>query len=76
MTIGQRVAQAVKKRAREQNISLDLERAFIGVESKSFRDWKNGKCDPSAYYLQQLAMRGYDIMWILLGDEHGQRNGN
>lgn len=66
MTIGQRAAKAIMERtkgkARPELVRMD-------VHTSNFYEWKNGKTNPSAYVLQQMALSGYDIYWILTGVE-------
>ena len=71
-SIGQRAFRAVEKRADENGTSVLIEMAILGAERTSYRAWEKGEGNPSAYYLRQLALRGYDVMWILLGDEYGK----
>ena len=65
MTIGQRVAQAIRERT---NRKVKPELVRMDVCLCNFYDWEKGKTNPSAYVLQQMALSGYDIYWILTGE--------
>ena len=67
-TIGNRAVIAIKDRANKNGISLHQEAKKIGIDARSTTLWsQNG--NPSAYYLQQMALAGYDVIWILTGKE-------
>lgn len=69
MTIGQRAAQLIKERAKKNNRRVEWELLELEIHEHSFRDWVAEKTNPSAYFLQNMARNGYDIMYILVGDE-------
>ena len=69
-TIGQRAAQLIKERAKKNNRRVEWELLLLDINEASFRDWGKGKYEPSAYYLQKLALDGYDVMYILTGGEN------
>ena len=66
-TIGNRAYKEIKKRARENRIAPYKEAAKLGMDSRSMTDWKQNK-NPSAYYLQQMCLAGYDVIYILTGE--------
>lgn len=66
-TIGNRAFKELKNRARENGISVTNEALKLGITGHSLADWKHGKGNPSAYYLQQMALAGYDVVYILSG---------
>jgi hypothetical protein len=68
-TIGQMMALAVDKRAEEKGITAKEECNNLGIPHETYRDWKKRILCPSSFYLKRLAHAGYDVMWILLGDE-------
>lgn len=70
MTIGQRAVESIKDRAKQNGRSENLERISLDITESTFKGWRKGHCDPSAYYLQQLALNGYDVMYILTGQRH------
>ena len=69
MTIGQRAVSEIQEHALRKHINLGDEIANIKGNRNSFRLWKIGRVDPQAYALQQMALAGYDIHWILTGEE-------
>ena len=66
-TIGNRAYKAIKQRARENGISPSNEALKLGVSPKSLSDWKQNT-NPTAYYLQQMCLAGYDVVYILTGE--------
>jgi hypothetical protein len=66
MTIGQRAALAIKRRVRFGNVKPELDR--LTIPHSSYERWKLGKGDPQGYWLQQMALAGYDVHWILTGE--------
>ena len=67
MTIGNRAAQAIHERSLDTGISPAKLMEKMGANRKTLVDWdKNGR-NPQAYYLQQMALEGYDTYWILTG---------
>lgn len=73
MTIGERAAQAIREKAKEKGIPIYKELENIGTQRNAFHVWEKCNIDPSGYFLQQMALNGYDIYWILTGkeQEHG-----
>lgn len=71
VTIGQRAALAIWKRVRFGRVKPELDR--MQIPQGTFSRWKTGKGDPQAYCLQQMALSGYDVHWILTGQvsDHG-----
>ena len=67
MTIGQRAYKAIRDRADRRNMEKEYDR--LGIPQNTASAWKRGKCDPGGYYLRVLALAGYDIYWILTGEE-------
>lgn len=68
-TIGQRAVKAIRQRAKENGVAELDEFALLGIEPRIKRGWEKEGINPSAKFLQNMAREGYDIMWILLGDE-------
>lgn len=68
MTIGQRAALAIRRRVRFGKVKPELDR--LTIPTGSYERWKLGKGDPQSYWLQQMAFAGYDIHWILTGEQH------
>lgn len=67
MTIGERAAREIKSRAPRGKLMEELKRLDV---SDTFYRWVRGEADPSAYYLQKLALAGYDVIYILTGKEN------
>ena len=70
MTIGERAARAIKSRANQNKTSIVQECAALGVTRKIMFDWEKNGRNPSAYWLQQMALSGYDVIYILTGKEN------
>ena len=67
ITIGQRAVKAIDKKAEEYGITAMLECAQMGIDMGTYRGWKNSRYEPSAFFLKQMALAGYDVFWILTG---------
>ena len=67
-TIGQRMAQALENRAKENGITSKQECEKLNIPYDTFRDWHKRSVCPSTYYLRKLALAGYDVYWILTGE--------
>lgn len=65
-TIGQRAVKQIKKRAAQNGVSMSKEAAKLFITSTMLANWKNNG-NPSAYYLQQMFIAGYDVIYILTG---------
>lgn len=68
MTIGERAARAIKSRSKPRKFVAELQK--LDIEINAFYRWTRGECDPSAYYLRQMALAGYDVIYILTGKEN------
>lgn len=68
MSVGQRAALAIKRRVRYGNVKPELDR--LTIPHGSYERWKLGKGDPQSFWLQQLALAGYDVHWILTGEKY------
>jgi hypothetical protein len=67
MSIGERAVLAIREMAKKRNVCVDNECTRLGMSRKNLSDWqKRGLC-PSAHFLQQMALAGYDVIWILTG---------
>lgn len=67
--IGERTVQAIKDRAKKNGTKKSVEAEKLGISRRVMCGWKNSHTDPSAYFLQQMALAGYDVFWILTGKE-------
>ena len=70
MTVGQRAALAIKRRVQYGRIKPELDR--LTIPERSYSRWKKGKDNPQSFWLQQLAFAGYDVHWILTGQDRCQ----
>ena len=66
-TIGQRAAKAIRDRAKESGKLLEEELLNVDVSRRVLCGWENCTRNPQAYFLQQMALAGYDVYWILTG---------
>ena len=67
MSIGERAALAIEARAKQNGTSIETECNALGGSRKNHFDWKNRGLNPNAYFLQQMVLTGYDVIWILTG---------
>lgn len=67
MSIGKRAAYAIREAAEDRNVTIESECERLGTTRKTLGDWQKRGLSPSAYYLQQMALAGYDVIWILTG---------
>lgn len=73
-TIGERAAKSIRERAALNGTSLRKECAKLDMQIRVFWGWHYGQANPSAYFLQQMALAGYDVMYILTGKEKANEN--
>lgn len=66
-TIAERAVYAVKKHAKEKGITLADEARALDIGYRVIYGWASVGHSPSAYFLQQMALAGYDVIWILTG---------
>ena len=66
-SIGERAAKAIRNRVAQNDTTLTKELVKITASRKVFLGWERKGWNPNAYFLQQMALQGYDIMWILIG---------
>lgn len=66
-TIGNRAYNEIVKRSGEKGIPKYKESLEMGITSTLLAKWRDGY-NPSAYYLQQMALAGYDVIYILTGE--------
>lgn len=67
--IGKRAAKAIRERQKQNGTKLNEELIKVDLSRKVMNDWELRGRNPSAYFLQQMALAGYDVMWILTGQE-------
>lgn len=64
--IGQRAAKEVWARILQDNTDIQAEMQAMCLNRKCFNTWEKGGA-PSALTLYRMAVRGYDIMYIITG---------
>ena len=69
-SIGKRAAYAIRGRCVQERTRLFRELGKLDIPYTNFNSWEGGKNAPNAYYLQKLALAGYDVFWILTGEKH------
>lgn len=67
MTVGQRAVLAIQRRVRHGKVKPELDR--LTIPQSSYHRWKSGEQSPQWFWLQQLALAGYDVHWILTGQK-------
>ena len=72
-SIGERAAQAIRERVEKNHSTIRDEVRSLDATPKTFYGWEHGNLNPNAYLLRQMALQGYDIMWILLGGKEDVR---
>ena len=66
-TINLRAVQEVERRAKKSGTKVSAELCKIGAYREMLYSWKHNKNSVSGYYLQQMALAGYDVVYILTG---------
>lgn len=69
MTVGERAVKAIRQRAKENGVPVCYEQEKLDLPRKTFRTWAKENMNPSAYFLAQMALQGYDIHYILTGED-------
>ena len=67
-TIGGRTCHAIQQRAKEKGCTMGEEMDRMYMNRTTFKHWATER-NPSAFFLQQLALNGYDVYWILTGEK-------
>lgn len=68
MTIGERAAFLIHERSEMTGLSACKIIEKMGGHRKTLYDWQDKNINPSSYWLQQLALAGFDVHWILTGE--------
>lgn len=50
------------------NKPISVQLREMGLGHNLFQSWNNGMCAPSAWVLRAMALKGYDVMYILVGE--------
>lgn len=68
-TIGKRAAWAIEEHRLQKHMKKCKAYAEIDVKVGTVSSWRKGITEPRGYHLQQMALAGYDVLWILLGGD-------
>ncbi len=66
--IGERAAKAIRDRAKKNRTTFEAECKKLNFFKKCVEAWEEKGHKPSAYYLQKMALAGYDVIYILIGE--------
>jgi hypothetical protein len=66
--IGIRAFEAVRAMSRRRGTSISREVARLGLWQPEVYRWGRGQA-PNAANLELLCLAGYDVIWILTGEE-------
>ena len=69
LSCGQRAAKAIRERSEKNGTSIREECRKLNMETIVHYRWERGDFNPSAYFLKQMALAGYDVIYILTGKE-------
>jgi transcriptional regulator with XRE-family HTH domain len=72
--IGYRAVKAIKERSRQNGTTLSAELQKLSATRQNYNRWEEKGGNPNAFFLQQMAFAGYDVMWILTGKENRSEN--
>ena len=70
MTIGQRAAEEIRKRAFPKSHTKEVE--DLGIAQDCYRKWRQGRTNPDSWAMAKMAEAGYDILHILTGKPSGE----
>ena len=70
--IGLRAVEAIEERAKKNGTRASKERQKLDVAASVYHAWKRRRFSPSAYYLRNMALAGYDVTYILTGVSNGK----
>lgn len=68
-TIGECAVQAIKERARQTGRKPREEFLSLEITDAMWHNWKHGIHNPNVYFLKNMALAGYDVVYILTGKE-------
>ena len=66
-SICDRAVYAIETRHEALGVSIDEVMQEIGLIRMNYYKWKYHEHTPSIYALQQMALAGYDVLYILTG---------
>ena len=65
--INRRAVDAIEERAQRNGVRVSKEYRKLDMSPNVWHSWKYLKYAPSAYFLRQMALAGYDVLYILTG---------
>ena len=68
--IAKRAAQAIRDRAKQNGTSVRSECEKLDISRRVYCRWNKEGSHPHSYFLQQMALAGYDVIYILTGKEN------
>ena len=66
--IGTRLVQSIRERAEQNGTKFREERRKLNFSPQDIYNWEKLRFNPSALVLQDMALAGYDVHWILTGE--------
>lgn len=74
-TVALRAVQLIERRAKSQGAPVPALLRRIGLCRELFWQWKHQNKDGiSSRYLEQMALDGYDVVYILTGRRQGEKS--
>lgn len=67
--VGERAAYAIRQHCAQNGIRISAEKKKLDINSCTLFHWEHGEHAPTSYFLRKMALAGYDVMWILTGEE-------
>ena len=65
--IGLRAVEAIEEMAQKNGVRASKEYRKLDISANVWHSWKFLNFQPSAYFLRQMALAGYDVIYILTG---------
>lgn len=65
--IGKRAAEAIRQTAIQNETSYIFELDCLEMKRETLYQWEHGISDPRAQTLANMALAGYDVLYILTG---------
>lgn len=69
--IGFRATQAIRDMARRNGHSVRQECEKLDISQQNYNNWEKHGTNPGAYFLREMVLAGYDVIWILTGGCNG-----
>lgn len=76
MGVGLRASDEIRAKAEYDGVPVSAEVRRIGFCPQTELHWRHHGIYPSSYHLLLMHKAGYDVMYILLGDDDGKRSRN